>query len=141
MPGMIQLTDQPIDTAAVLATVASRQAGANLLFVGTTCEFTDGRQTVRLEYDAYSTMARKQMELLETEAHQRWQLEACCIVHRIGTVGLGEASVAIGVSAAHRDQAFAAGRWIIDELKLTVPIWKQEHWSDGSSEWVHPRPT
>ena len=136
---MIELVDYPIDTSAVLASVAHRDAGANLLFVGTTREFTDDRQTDKLEYDAYAAMARKEMSRLEAEARARWNVLGCCISHRIGRVDIGEASVAIAVSAAHRDDAFAAGRWLIDELKATVPIWKQEHWSDGTTEWVHPR--
>ena len=70
----------------------------------------------------------------------QWPLVQCAMVHRIGPVGLGEASVAIAVSAAHRREAFEAGQWLIDTLKETVPIWKKENWADGSSEWVHPLP-
>jgi len=75
---------------------------------------------------------------LETLAHQRWPLVETAIVHRVGHLGLGEASVAIGVSSAHRQDAFAAGQWLIDTLKEVVPIWKQENWADGTTEWVHP---
>ncbi len=135
---MIELTEHPIDTAAVLASVSSKQAGANLMFVGTTREFTGERQTVQLNYDAYGSMALKQMKSLAEQARAQWPLLECSIVHRLGTVGLGEASVAIAVSAAHRETAFAAGRWLIDELKIAVPIWKQENWADGNTEWIHP---
>ena len=68
----------------------------------------------------------------------RWPLVECAIVHRLGHVELGEASVAIAVSSAHRDVAFAAGKWLIDTLKVVVPIWKKENWADGTTEWVHP---
>jgi len=135
---MIEITEQPIDTAAVLASVSSTQAGAALLFLGTTREFTGGRQTTHLDYECYSEMALQKLHELATEARQKWPLIGCSIVHRIGRVELAEASVAIAVSTAHRHDAFAAGQWLIDTLKQIVPIWKQEHWSDGSTEWVHP---
>lgn len=135
---MIELTHDVIDTAALLGEVGSTQAGAVVLFLGTTREFTAGRRTVTLDYEAYDEMARKKMADLETEARQRWELVNCGIIHRLGNVPLGEASVAIAVSSPHRAAAFEAGRWIIDTLKVTVPIWKKENWSDGTSEWVHP---
>jgi molybdopterin synthase catalytic subunit len=83
-------------------------------------------------------MAQKKLAELETEARRRWPLIECIIVHRLGRVPLTEASVAVVVSTAHRADAFAAGQWLIDTLKRDVPIWKQEHWADGTSEWVHP---
>jgi molybdopterin synthase catalytic subunit len=83
-------------------------------------------------------MALRELERLEAEARSRWRLVECAIVHRLGLVPLAEASVAIAVSSPHRNDAFEAGRWLIDALKETAPIWKQEHWADGSAEWVHP---
>ena len=91
-----------------------------------------------LDYEAYEEMAGEKMKDLAAQARQQWQLVNVAIVHRLGNVPLGEASVAIAVSSAHRANAFEAGRWLIDTLKVEVPIWKREHWSDGSSEWVHP---
>ena len=135
---MIELTEQPIDTQQVLRRVSSTQAGAVVLFLGTTREFTRGRQTLSLNYECYAGMAEKKLAELEARAHQRWPLVATAIVHRIGHLGLGEASVAIGVSSAHRQDAFEAGKWLIDTLKEVVPIWKQENWADGTTEWVHP---
>lgn len=135
---MIQLTTDPIDTGQVLACVASQRAGAIVLFLGTTREFTGDRQTESLYYECYGTMAEKKMAELERAAREKWPLVKCAIVHRVGHVGLGEASVAIAVSAPHRGEAFAAGQWLIDRLKEVVPIWKKESWSDGTSEWVHP---
>jgi molybdopterin synthase catalytic subunit len=135
---MIELTREPIDPAAVLARTASTQAGAIVLFLGVTREFTQGRRTESLDYEAYPEMATRLMAELEAEARRRWTLVECVIVHRLGHLELGEASVAIGVSSAHRRQAFEAGQWLIDTLKEVVPIWKQENWADGTSEWVHP---
>jgi len=135
---MIKLTEHPIDTQEVLRQVSSTQAGAVVLFLGTTREFTHGRQTRSLNYECYPGMAEKKLAELDAEAHQRWPLTATAIVHRVGHLGLGEASVAIAVSSAHRQDAFAAGQWLIDTLKEVVPIWKQENWADGTSQWVHP---
>lgn len=135
---MIQLTREPIDSAALVAKAAQPEAGAVVLFLGTTREMTDGRRTVTLDYAAYDEMAEKQLAELEAEARRRWPLLECVIVHRLGRVPLAEASVAIVVSTPHRADAFAAAQWLIDSLKRDVPIWKQEHWADGTSEWVHP---
>jgi len=135
---MIHLTEDPIDTEKMLQQAQSPEAGAVVLFLGTTRRLTDGRETIQLKYEAYSTMATIELERLAAEACQRWQLTACLITHRLGTVALGEASVAIVVASAHRGEAFAAGQWLIDTLKQRVPIWKQEQWADGETEWVHP---
>ncbi|HTN77409.1 MAG TPA: molybdenum cofactor biosynthesis protein MoaE [Pirellulaceae bacterium] len=135
---MIHLTREPIDETALLRQVRSPAAGAIVLFVGITREFTAGRQTAQLDYDCYAEMAEKKLNELATEACQRWPLVACAIAHRLGVVPLAETSVAIAVSAPHRADAFAAGQWLIDTLKQVVPIWKREHWADGQTEWVHP---
>src|ERR1700674_1413403 len=135
---MIELTTQPIDTAAVLEHVASPLAGAVVLFLGTTRELTGERRTSWLDYECYPEMARRKLGELEAEAQRRWQLVGCAIVHRLGRLEIGETSVAVAVSAEHREAAFAAGQWLIDTLKQVAPIWKKENWSDGSSEWVHP---
>ena len=135
---MIQLTDQPIDTADLVDQARHPEAGAVVLFLGTTREFTAGRQTVALDYEAYREMAEKQLAVLESEARRRWKVIECIIVHRLGRVPPTEASVAIAVSTPHRGDAFAAGQWLIDSLKRDVPIWKREQWADGTTEWVHP---
>jgi molybdopterin synthase catalytic subunit len=134
---MIQLTDKPIDAAATIEAVRRREAGAVVLFLGTVRGVTDGRYTESLFYDCYAEMAQRQLAELETEARRRWSLIDCAIVHRTGRVDAGETSVAIAVSAAHRQEAFAAGQWLIDRIKETVPIWKQERYTDGTSQWVH----
>ncbi|MBM3999338.1 MAG: molybdenum cofactor biosynthesis protein MoaE [Planctomycetes bacterium] len=135
---MIELTHDPIDPAAVLGGVESPEAGAVLLFLGTTRETTDGRRTSSLDYECYPEMARSELAELEAEARARWPLVHCAIVHRLGHLEIGEASVAIAVSSAHRVAAFEAGQWLIDTLKDRVPIWKRENWSDGGADWVHP---
>ncbi len=135
---MIKLTREPIDTASLLARATTPEAGAVVLFLGTTREMTAGRRTVSLDYEAYDEMAERRLVELEADARRRWPLVECVIVHRLGRVPLAEASVAIVVSTPHRADAFAAGQWLIDTLKRDVPIWKQEHWADGTSEWVHP---
>lgn len=135
---MIQLVQTTIDVTQLLAGVGSTQAGAVVLFLGTTREFTADKRTVTLDYEAYDEMAERKMAELEATARQRWELVEIGIVHRLGNVPLGEASVAIAVSSGHRAAAFEAGRWLIDTLKEQVPIWKQEHWDDGTTEWIHP---
>lgn len=135
---MVELSAKPIDTEQVLSTVTSPRAGAVLLFLGTTREQTGDRQTASLDYECYAKMAIHKLEELETAARLRWPIVGCTIVHRLGHLEVGEASVAIAVSSAHRQAAFEAGAWLIDTLKEVVPIWKKENWANGESEWVHP---
>ena len=135
---MIQLTHDPLDPADVVRQATSPQAGAVVLFLGITREFTGERQTRFLNYDAFAAMAEKKLAELEAEARRRWPIVECVIVHRLGRLELEEASVAIAVSTPHRQDAFEAAKWIIDTLKEVVPIWKEEHWADGTTEWVHP---
>lgn len=135
---MIRLTSEPIDIAAVLQSVQSPASGAVVLFVGTTREMTDGRRTQWLHYEAYAPLAQKLLAELACQAQERWPLLGCSVVHRLGRVEVGEASVAIAVSSAHRQAAFEAAEWLIDRLKESVPIWKEEHWADGTRQWVHP---
>ena len=135
---MVDLVEVQIDTQSLLQRVKSPNAGATVLFVGTTRRYTNNRETKSLDYECYEQMARRQLQQLETTARSNWELCDCCIVHRLGNVPIGEASVAVAVSSAHRKCAFEAGEWLIDELKKSVPIWKKERWADGTSEWVHP---
>jgi molybdopterin synthase catalytic subunit len=134
----VSLTNAPINPSAVIADVSSNDAGAVVLFLGTTREFTRGRRTASLDYECYPQMAEKKLAELEAEARRRWPIIGCSIVHRLGHLELGEASIAIAVSSPHRADAFAAGQWLIDTIKEVVPIWKCENWADGLKEWVHP---
>lgn len=135
---MIQLTENPIDTDAVVQMVRSPEAGAVVLFLGTARRVTHGRETDSLEYECYPQMAQTTLAELERDARSRWSLVDCAVVHRLGHLALGETSVAIAVSSAHREAAFEAGKWLIDRIKEIVPIWKKENWADGTSQWVHP---
>jgi molybdopterin synthase catalytic subunit len=135
---MIEITDQPIDYAAVTERVRSPRAGAVCVFLGTVREFTGERRTVALEYESFEEMALKKLDELEHEARRRWPVIELALVHRVGDLALGEVSVAVAVSCPHRHESFEACRWLIDTLKQVVPIWKKEVWDDGTKEWVHP---
>ena len=128
---MFRVTDVPIDLARLVRAVADPRAGAVVTFLGTTRSENGGRRVVRLEYEAFTAMAEREMRALGREAARRWPLRKVAVVHRVGVVPVGEASVAIAVSAAHRAEAFAACHWLIDRLKETVPIWKKEHFRGG----------
>jgi molybdopterin synthase catalytic subunit len=135
---MISLTHDEIDYTALTESVRSTQAGAVVLFLGTVREMTDGRRTIALDYEAYPEMAQAKFAELEAEARARWPIEKVAMVHRLGRLELGDISIAIAVSCGHRQQAFEAGKYLIDRAKEVVPVWKKENWSDGTTEWVHP---
>lgn len=135
---MIRLQTEPIDYAVVTEAVRSHAAGAVVLFLGTVRELTDGRRTTYLAYEAYPPMAEKKLAEVETEVRQRWPVVNVALVHRLGRLDLGEISVAVAVSAAHRAEAFEAARYAMDRIKAVVPIWKQENWDDGTRAWIHP---
>ena len=135
---MIEINDRPIDTGQLVRQVSAPAAGAVVLFLGTAREVTGGRRTESLDYEAYGEMAREKLQGLEEEARRRWPIVGCGIVHRVGHLEIGAVSVAVAVSTAHRQDAFAAAEWLIDTLKQVVPIWKKENWADGTSQWVHP---
>jgi molybdopterin synthase catalytic subunit len=135
---MIELTQAPIDYTGLTEQVRSNQAGAVVLFLGTVREMTDGRKTVALDYEAFPQMATAKLSELLDEARSRWPVLNAAIAHRLGRLELGDVSVAVAVSTPHRQQAFEAGKYLIDRLKEIVPIWKKENWADGTTEWVHP---
>ena len=131
---MTQITSSKIDIQKVVESVASELSGGMNVFIGATRNHSHGKQVRGLEYEAYEPMALKMMERLVQQAGETWRINAS-IVHRIGNVPVGEASVVIAVASAHRDEAFKACRFLIDELKRVVPIWKREHFEDGTVEW------
>lgn len=135
---MFDVTPDPIDLASLARAVADRRAGAVVTFVGTTRNHNVGRKVLRLEYEAYERMAKQEMRRLAKEAQQRWPINRVAMVHRLGVVPVGEASVAIAVSAGHRTEAFEACHWLIDRLKEIVPIWKKEHYRGGEI-WIGPQ--
>lgn len=132
----VDLTDQPIDLPSLLSLVTSPQAGAVAIFLGTVRKESHGRKAVALTYEAYEPMAKKELGLIAREMLERWQLCKVAIVHRKGRLEVGEISVAILVSAPHRADAFSAARYAIERIKEIVPIWKREHFEDGTEEWV-----
>lgn len=137
MKSAYRVTAERIDTAGLLDEVGDPAAGGTTLFIGTTRNENEGRVVERLEYEAYESMAIDEMRRIGDEIARRWRVVAVAMVHRVGVVPVGEASVAVAVSAAHREEAFAACRHGIDTLKATVPIWKKEYF-EGGEHWVGP---
>ena len=123
---------------ALLAEVARDAHGATVLFVGTVRDMNDGREVTGMEYTAYRAMAEREMLAIVGEAATRFGTSDVVVEHRVGTLTLGDASVVIAVSHAHRAPAYDASRFVIEELKKRVPIWKREHYVDGTREWVDP---
>lgn len=138
-PTNVDLVEEPIDVRALVARVGGLEAGAVVIFEGTVrAEGPADNPLVALEYTAYDAMALRLLERLRDEALGRFEISAAAIVHRLGRLAVGEASVAIVVAAPHRAAAFEACQWLIDALKRDVPIWKKEIWSRGESTWVEP---
>ena len=131
------IVHRPIDAAALLAEVADARNGATVLFVGTVREMNDGREVDGIDYRAYEAMAARELERVAREAAERFGTDDLVIEHRLGTLGLGEASVVIAVGHPRRAEAFDAARHALEDLKRTLPIWKLEHYVDGSREWVN----
>jgi molybdopterin synthase catalytic subunit len=130
-----ELTLEPIDVGAVARRIVLPQCGATVTLDGYAREWTRGRRTLYLIYEAYAPMAQRELERLGREAHQRFEIAHIGIVHRTGKLEIGETSVVIAVSAPHRRAAFEACEWAIKQLKRTVPIWKKEFFEDGEV-WV-----
>jgi molybdopterin synthase catalytic subunit len=133
---VIALTRERIDVAALGG--PSPADGALCTFVGVVRDHNAGRAVVHLEYEAFEEMALPLMEEIAAEARRRWPITAISIVHRLGRMEIGEASVAVAVCSPHRAQAFEACRFAIDTLKATVPIWKKEFYADGAV-WLDPQ--
>ena len=130
-----ELTTDAIDITSVARRVIPPECGATVTLDGYVRKFTKGRETLHLVYEAYETMAIKEMQKLIDQAKQEFEISNVGIVHRTGKLEIGETSVVISVAAPHRRAAFAACEWIIRELKRTVPIWKKEVYADGE-EWI-----
>ena len=132
---MFRLTEKSLRLEELIEFVTDPEAGAIATFIGTTRNNNDGRKVIALDYDAYPEMAEKELARLGEEAKNKWPICRMAIVHRIGPVQITEPSVMIAVSAAHRDAAFAACRFAIEEIKRTVPIWKKEVY-EGGEIWI-----
>lgn len=135
---MIEITHQTIEHEKLLAFCRNHQCGAVVLFLGTVRDFSDGVPSQSLDYQAYEPMAKKCMEEICQKAKTQWNLGKIALVHRLGHLELGETSVAVCASSAHRAEAFQACQYVMEELKKHVPIWKKENRPDGKSNWTHP---
>ncbi|ANB17910.1 molybdenum cofactor biosynthesis protein MoaE [Dokdonella koreensis] len=132
-----------LDTARIDPQVQRRHldhpsAGACVSFEGWVRDHNDGKAVLRLDYQAYGALAEHEGQAVLAEAMRRFPIRAARCVHRVGPLEIGDLAVWVGVSADHRGAAFEACHWIIDEVKRRVPIWKNEHYADGQSGWLHP---
>lgn len=131
----VRVTDRPISADRLARSVASPRAGAIATFEGVVRDHHGGKSVAFLVYEAYAPMAEKILQQIASEAARRWRIEAVAVHHRTGRLGIGEVSVAIAVSSAHRGEAFEALRYVIDTIKERAPIWKRETRPDGSF-WI-----
>jgi molybdopterin synthase catalytic subunit len=132
-----EFTRTPLDSRVLREQLVDPGAGAYASFEGWVRNNNEGKQVQRLEYEAYEKLGLKEGELIVQEASARFGISAARCVHNLGLLEIGDLAVWVGVSSAHRDEAFAACRYIIDEVKHRVPIWKKEHYVDGDSGWVN----
>ena len=130
----------PLDPAGLQAALRDDRAGACASFEGWVRNHNEGRAVDGLRYEAYVDLAEREGQAILDEAMRRFDIVGAACEHRIGELAIGDLAVWVGVSAAHRDAAFAACRWIIDEVKARVPIWKHERYAEGDAGWLHPRP-
>ncbi len=133
---LFEVTSAELSVDEVVGRLADPAVGAVSAFVGVVRGVTDGRQVSYLEYEAYPEMAEQTLRQIGDEIRERWNtIREVAIVHRLGRLEIGERSVVIALSAAHRQETFAAIRYAIDRLKEIVPIWKKEVWADGGAQW------
>jgi len=134
---MASLTRQPIVVDPLIRAVSGPQRGGIAVFLGTVRDHHAGRVVTELEYTAYDSMAERICAIIMAEAEARWPVRVT-LEHRLGTLRIGDAAVAVVAAGAHRDEAFAACRYVIEEVKHRVPIWKRERYADGTEAWVDP---
>ncbi|GAC1515506.1 MAG: molybdenum cofactor biosynthesis protein MoaE [Gemmatimonadaceae bacterium] len=132
------VVERPLDPGAILAEVTAPSTGATVVFVGSVREMNDGRSVVGIEYSAYGAMAEKELVAIACEAAARFGTDHVVVEHRVGTLAVSDASVVIAVAHPRRTHAFDAARYVIEEIKRRVPIWKREHYADGTREWTDP---
>ncbi|MCG8467430.1 MAG: molybdenum cofactor biosynthesis protein MoaE [Gemmatimonadetes bacterium] len=130
------ITPDPLDRFLGRAPLGSHSDGAVLVFEGRVRDTNEGRPVARLGYEAYVDMATRELDAICREAGDRFAVGAISAAHRVGELELGDVSVVVGVAAPHRDACYAASRWVIEEIKRRLPVWKHEHYSDGESAWV-----
>ncbi len=134
------ITRRPIDPVEVFESIKDDSAGGSVIFVGTVRRNNKGRAVEALEYETYRVMADRRILQLEKEVRKKWPIIAITIVHREGTLKVGEVSVAVGVSAVHRAEAFEAARFAIERVKKSLPIWKRETLKGGRRVWAKGNP-
>ena len=132
---LVGLLDEPLDAASVHRVLADEHAGGLAVFVGAVRDHDAGRGVTALSYSAHPT-ARQRLQDVCVAAAERHDVLGVAAVHRVGDLRVGDLAVVVGACAVHREEAFAACRWLIDELKATVPVWKHQRFADGGSEWV-----
>jgi molybdopterin synthase catalytic subunit len=137
---LARITAKPIDPAKVLQSVQDPSAGGTVIFLGTIRNRSEGRAVTGLKYEVYKEMAEKRMVELEAEAKARWPVKRVTVVHRYGSLRIGEVSVAVAVSSEHRAEAFEACRFLIDSIKSTLPLWKKEKLRSGKEHWTRGQP-
>ena len=130
------IVEQPIDVSAILGRVSRSANGATVLFLGMVRDMNEGRDVTGIEYTAYRSMAERELATIVEEAAALADSDDIAVEHRLGELSVGECSVAVAVGHPHRSRAFEAARYVIEELKQRVPIWKREHYIDGTREWV-----
>jgi len=135
----LQISDTPLDLMACINQVTDPACGGIDVFIGTVRDETQGKPVLRLEFEAYESMALREMQKIAEQIFEHWPVLSIAIHHRIGVLEVGDVAVVIAVGAAHRAAAFEACRYAIDTLKLTVPIWKKEVFEDGEV-WVAAHP-
>ena len=138
---MFAISEAPIDVAGLQHGLEADGAGAVVCFEGRVRNYSEGRAVNGLSYQAYIELAEAEGRRIVEEARSRFAVERISCVHRVGDLALGDVAVWAGVSAGHRAAAFDACRYVIDEVKARVPIWKCEHYVEGDSEWLHPEST
>ncbi|HMG12805.1 MAG TPA: molybdenum cofactor biosynthesis protein MoaE [Gemmatimonadaceae bacterium] len=132
------IVTRPIDPAQLIAEVQSNEFGAISVFAGTVRDTNDGRSVSAIDYSAYTSMAESELNAILTEAKEMFGVSAVVVEHRVGALALGDVSIAIVAAHAHRAPALDCTRFVIEEIKKRVPIWKREHYADGAVEWVNP---
>ena len=138
--GPFRVTSEPLDANELLAAVRLDESGAVVLFHGMARNNSEGRRVVALEYDAYPSLAEKKLRDVADDVRGRWPITGIGVLHRTGRLEIGETSLLVAVSSAHRQEAFEACHYAVDRIKQIVPIWKKEVWEDGSGEWVAGHP-
>jgi molybdopterin synthase catalytic subunit len=134
---MFRISTEPLDPAVLQRSLADAHAGACVTFEGWVRDHNDGRPVLALDYEAYAPLAEKEGERILAEAREKFAIVGAVCIHRVGSLRIGDLAVWVGVSAAHRGAAFDACRFVIDETKARVPVWKKEHYADGDTAWIN----